>query len=860
MTCKGDITISAAADINVPEGVPLIGGDTLLSLNFYLQYRPGNNANSFVAAWTTFLGHGIGFEYNFDDHLTIIYGPPSQATAAAAAAATPPETLTVTNSQASGTGSLAAAISQANSYASSSTIHFAAGVSSIQLASSLAITTSQSVTITGPGASQLAISGNNGTQVFNVASGANVDISGLTIEDGKAAMGGGLSNSGNLLLSNDALSDNTATSSGGGIYNTGTLTLSSDVLSHNTATKNGGGIYNTETLMLNGGNIIGNSAKNGGGIWNSGALALSNCLVYLNILNPTSGLGGGIFSSSTIALDLSNSTVADNNYTGGTTLPLTVVDPDIDGTVDASSSNNIIGDGSGMIGITNKDANNNQVGTASNPINPFTYTVNVSTDNSPSHTGTGSGLTGDLRYCVNKANSAAGQGFPQTIQFASGLDGQTIILTEGGLGLTSGTGATTINGGGEVTISGSGTTVLHVNAGATAVFTGLTISNGQGNSNNYEGAVSSAAGGIFNQGTLTLIHCTISHNSAGFSGAGIENLGTLTLTDSTVSGNNCGSGFGGGISNLGTLSVSSSTISGNHAGVGGGIYTNGDGGSLTLSSSTISSNSAANGGGIYNSGRLSVSSSTISSNNATDGGGIYSDSSIATLSSSTIAHNSAASGGGISNGGTACSVSSSTFAGNTGFTSGGGLYNTTSANSHISSNLTLNSSTISANNATDGGGIFNATSGTLTLSSSTISGNSSNSGGGIHNSGTLTVTEQFHRVGQQIRDLGSRRRHLYNNLGIASMTASNVPPSPPTPPGLYARRHLQQRRAGDSLTLNNTIVAGNSGTLMGFASIDSDIVHVFSNTSSLSVGMLVTGAGIPPGDTIVAIPGYHLGR
>ena len=59
----------------------IIGGQTLASLNFYLQVRPTEpNSHSFVAAWTTIpvIG-GIGFEYNFDNTLTILSGPPPQA-------------------------------------------------------------------------------------------------------------------------------------------------------------------------------------------------------------------------------------------------------------------------------------------------------------------------------------------------------------------------------------------------------------------------------------------------------------------------------------------------------------------------------------------------------------------------------------------------------------------------------------------------------------------------------------------------------------------------------------------------------------------------------------------------------------
>ena len=69
-----------------------------------------------------------------------------------------------------------------------------------------------SVTINGPGANQLSVSGNNASRVFEIAAGLNVTISGLTITDGYAPdQGGGILNDGsNLTLSGDDLSQNVA--------------------------------------------------------------------------------------------------------------------------------------------------------------------------------------------------------------------------------------------------------------------------------------------------------------------------------------------------------------------------------------------------------------------------------------------------------------------------------------------------------------------------------------------------------------------------------------------------------------------------------------------------------------------------
>ena len=63
------------------------------------------------------------------------------------------------------------------------------------------------VTINGPGANRLSVSGNNSSRVFEIATGLNVAINGLTITHGSAPdQGGGVLNDGsNLTLSGDVL-------------------------------------------------------------------------------------------------------------------------------------------------------------------------------------------------------------------------------------------------------------------------------------------------------------------------------------------------------------------------------------------------------------------------------------------------------------------------------------------------------------------------------------------------------------------------------------------------------------------------------------------------------------------------------
>src|SRR5580658_9955133 len=96
-------------------------------------------------------------------------------------------TLTVTNTDDSGSGSLRAAITTANG-SSGDTIRFAPGVTGTITLQSALPQINVNMTIAGPGAAELAISGNHEYQVFYVNAGI-VAISGLTIEYGNGTYG-----------------------------------------------------------------------------------------------------------------------------------------------------------------------------------------------------------------------------------------------------------------------------------------------------------------------------------------------------------------------------------------------------------------------------------------------------------------------------------------------------------------------------------------------------------------------------------------------------------------------------------------------------------------------------------------------
>lgn len=101
------------------------------------------------------------------------------------------------------------------------------------------------VTILGLGPNLTTVNGGGVDTVFTIDSGT-VTLSGLTITNGSAYVGGGIYNeTGTVTISNSTISGNTAGLLGGGILNyRGTLTVSKSTISGNAAGLDGGGIFN----------------------------------------------------------------------------------------------------------------------------------------------------------------------------------------------------------------------------------------------------------------------------------------------------------------------------------------------------------------------------------------------------------------------------------------------------------------------------------------------------------------------------------------------------------------------------------------------------------------------------------------
>jgi hypothetical protein len=254
-----------------------------------------------------------------------------------------PSTVTVTNNHDSGTGSLRAEIAAAHN---GDTIVFAPSLDgqTITLTSG-ELLISHNVTIAGPGAGELTVSGNHASRVFEVTKTTkSVTLSGLTISSGTAPAnvgGGGIVNDGTLAVSNCTLSGNTSTGGdGGGIENDygATLTVSNSILSGNSAGQ-GGALFNYHgALTVNGSTLTGNSADIGGGIWNDSTLTVSGSTLSGNSAHSGGGISTGAsyrggpatISNSTLSGNISTSSGGGITNYGGT---LTVSGSNLTGNV-----------------------------------------------------------------------------------------------------------------------------------------------------------------------------------------------------------------------------------------------------------------------------------------------------------------------------------------------------------------------------------------------------------------------------------------------------------------------------------------------------------------------------------------------
>jgi len=238
-------------------------------------------------------------------------------------------TITVTNSNDSGPGSLRQAIADASE---DDTITFD-GDYTITLISNLTI--DKNLTIDGE-TRTITISGNDTVRCFHVFTNIHATFNHLTITHGRTItpeiyshpVGGGIKieEGAVVTLTNSVIDSNTATyydadwdfyyGHGGGIFNLGTLTVSGTTFSNNVASASsgyvsgsGGAIHNRGTLSVSDSTFTGNAAESGGAIYSSSGTTL--IVENSTFTGNSAPCGGGAISGRGMTT-VSGCTISDN--------------------------------------------------------------------------------------------------------------------------------------------------------------------------------------------------------------------------------------------------------------------------------------------------------------------------------------------------------------------------------------------------------------------------------------------------------------------------------------------------------------------------------------------------------------------
>jgi hypothetical protein len=453
-----------------------------------------------------------------------------------------PAVDTVLTTAAGGAGSLADVMSKA---AAGDTIVFAPGLSGT-ITPAGPLTVAKDVTIQGPGAGVLSVSGAQAHQVFIINAGVNAAISGLTITDGSVssttgnAFGGGIFNDGNLALRNDVIANSTASTTGdhnaegGGIFSNGNLSLVHCTVSGNQVSANG------------------DATAEGAGITaSSQVLSVRDCTFTGNLAKAGSGgqaKGGGLCDFSVTG------EIVDTAFTSNTASVT-------DGAGNAEGGG-YFNDGPSQTTFTNLTFSGNKATTAG------TGTVEGGGFAYVGHQGTFTNVT-----VTDNTASSSGSG---DVEGGGAFLGEAVNWT-GGLvsgNTASNTGSGNAKGGG-------------IFNDTQVALDNLTVSNNHATANSGF----ADGGGLFNDSTLTVTADTLANNSASSTtgsaqAGGIFNSGTLAATNATLFGNSvtaAGNALGGGLVNIGTTTLINDTLASNTA-----------------------TGSTAKGGGIFNSSTLNL--------------------------------------------------------------------------------------------------------------------------------------------------------------------------------------------------------------------------------------------------------------
>jgi predicted outer membrane repeat protein len=470
-----------------------------------------------------------------------------------------------------------------------------------------------------------------------------------------------------------------------------------------------------------------------------------------------------------------------------------------------------------------------------NRVVPSVWTVTSLADNGP----------GSLRWAVEDAN----HGIPDQVQLIKIEVPGTITLESPlraltapnidivGLGDTSPTTGTVI----QRDQSRDQFQIFRIAPGVTAGLSEMALAHGDSGFRYYYG------GAIENFGDLTLDHCALSQNRAGFGGAVANWNADSELGPADVRGAH--------------LTLNDCSFTDNTARYeGGAIYTedlDGYGGApLTVSGGSFTNNSAKMGGAISAENVsdfyypvpkdiLTIFWASFTNNSASDSGAIHNGFDRGIVQGASFTNNSSSGfGGGIGNS-TTLTVRGCTFTGNSAVSGGGGIANGASltldsANNFVGNSCPLggaidNTGTLTAtaffsnNSGVDGGALANA--GNATLNGCTFTGNTANSGGAAdgggaimnQRKGTLTV-EGFSNFNGNSAFYGAAIRN--NGTATVSRTTFNGNKA------LYGGALMNEGTLGlDASTLKNGFAAVRGGGLCNDGSATLSQCDLSGNTS-----------------------------
>ena len=591
-----------------------------------------------------------------------------------------------------GNVSLRAAMQEANAFPGADTIDFNDGsgpgvnfydaTPDVLTLNGSQLVANSELTITGPGADLLTVSGGGQSRVFRVTAGlSDVSIESLSIADGQAQNGGAISNLSPLTLRNVVLSDNSADFRGGAIRAESLLTVFDSTFSNNQA-EIGGAIFTEQTSIgINRTTLSGNTATElGGAIFGSGGnfnnpIRISNSTLSGN--SSTNAGGGAIANNDSNRIEIVNSTLTGNSALGRGQAIRNRGNMFIDNSIVAGNGAVISTDDIFRLGISPVTRRSSIVGgdvstiidtnladnggpTLTHALLPGSSAANAGNDGLAVDS-SGNTLTTDQRgenrffgtvdIGAFEAGELPGLVVTTSQDVVDSQDGLT-SLREALAFANSDPDASTITFGDGSSLPG-GTNfedatpdVITLAGTELDVSTDVTFAAPGADLLTVSGANASRVFDV-NGGDVTFSGLTISngrttkdtHIPANRPGAGIRVASGATVSANGISvRNNHAAGpnsegtnnlIAGGIWNAGNLTLRDSVVTGNTArSAGGGIWNSG---SLTVENSTIHQNQARgnnSGGGIRNTGIVNILNSTVTGNIADFGGGIWNDGSL----------------------------------------------------------------------------------------------------------------------------------------------------------------------------------------------------------------------------------------